>query len=282
MSSTNFRPSDPQRASLPADLTTLSQRFSPIFQARKPRASSIYSRPIFPTPHVPAKHISTSSTSTTTSGSSSLASTSYTVSSLDVNLVAFELLFAEIVRYTQQRVDGIGEFEKKLNILGYQVGSRLLSLLSLRDALSGSPNTISLSTGKSISLGGGLISSASSAVPIRLIRLVPVLSWVHSTLWKTVVGKAADVLEHSNENEDEYMISDNDLLITRAITIPKDMSQLSCGAYMAGIVEGALDGLGFPSRVTSHSAPSPQFPKRTTLLIKFEKACIDREKAFST
>jgi len=97
-----------------------------------------------------------------------------------------------------------------------------------------------------------------------------------------VVGKAADVLEHSNENEDEYMISDNDLLITRAITIPKDMSQLSCGAYMAGIVEGALDGLGFPSRVTSHSAPSPQFPKRTTLLIKFEKACIDREKAFST
>jgi hypothetical protein len=32
-----------------------------------------------------------------------------------VNLVAFELLFAEIVRYTQQRVDGIGEFEKKLS-----------------------------------------------------------------------------------------------------------------------------------------------------------------------
>jgi hypothetical protein len=82
----------------------------------------------------------------------------------------------------------------RLNILGYQVGSRLLSLLSLRDALSGSPNALSLSTGKSISLGGGSISSASSAVPIRLIRLVPVLSWVHSTLWKTVVGKAADVL----------------------------------------------------------------------------------------
>ena len=45
------------------------------------------------------------------------------------------------------------------------------------------------------------------------------------------------------------MISDNDLLITRAITIPKDMSQLSCGAYMAGIVEGALDGLGFVSSI---------------------------------
>ncbi|KAA1076305.1 TRAPP subunit trs31, variant 2 [Puccinia graminis f. sp. tritici] len=259
MSTNNFRPSDPHRASLPADLTSLSQRFSPLFQTRKPRASSIYSRPIFPTPNVPSRHISTSTTSTAVSGSTTLASNSYTVSSLDVNLVAFELLFAEIVRYTQQRVDGIGEFEKKLNILGYQVGSRLLSLLSLRDALSGSPNALSLSTGKSISLGGGSISSASSAVPIRLIRLVPVLSWIHSTLWKTVVGKAADVLEHSNENEDEYMISDNDLLITRAITIPKDMSQLSCGAYMAGIVEGALDGLGFVSHIFFNTFASFSF-----------------------
>ncbi|KAH9442836.1 hypothetical protein Pst134EB_027187 [Puccinia striiformis f. sp. tritici] len=82
-------------------------------------------------------------------------------------------------------------------------------------------------------------------------------------------GKSCRFFKHSSKNEDEYMISDNDLLITPAITIPKDMSQLSCGAYMAGIVEGASDGLGFPSRVTSHPAPSPQFPKRTTLLIKF-------------
>lgn len=41
------------------------------------------------------------------------------------------------------------------------------------------------------------------------------------------------------------MISDNDLLLTRAISIPKEMSQLSCGAIMAGVVEGCLDGLGF-------------------------------------
>lgn len=281
MSSNNLRPTDPHRSSLPADLSSLSQRFSPLFQTRKPRSSSIYSRPIFPIPSISSRHVSSSSTTTVGSGSTTVVSNNYSISSLEVNLVSFELLFAEMVRYTQQRVDGIGEFEKKLNTLGYRVGSRLLSLLFLRDALSGSPNAISLSNGKILSLGSGSISSASSAIPIRLIRLVPVLSWVHSTLWKTVVGKTADVLEHSNENEDEYMISDNDLLITRAITIPKEMSQLSCGAYMAGIVQGALDGLGFPCRVTSHSAPSPQFPKRTTLLIKFEKGCIEREKSFT-
>jgi hypothetical protein len=55
------------------------------------------------------------------------------------------------------------------------------------------------------------------------------------------------------------MISDNDLLITRAITIPKDMSQLSCGAYMAGIVEGALDGLGFVSLIFFNTLASFSF-----------------------
>lgn len=41
------------------------------------------------------------------------------------------------------------------------------------------------------------------------------------------------------------MIIDNDPPITRHISIPKDMSQLSCSALTAGIVEAVLDGLGF-------------------------------------
>lgn len=43
------------------------------------------------------------------------------------------------------------------------------------------------------------------------------------------------------------MIIDNDPPITRHISIPKDMSQLSCSALTAGIVEAVLDGLGFVS-----------------------------------
>lgn len=41
------------------------------------------------------------------------------------------------------------------------------------------------------------------------------------------------------------MIIDNDPQITRNISIPRDMSSLSCSAFAAGIVEAALDGLGF-------------------------------------
>ncbi|CAH7675582.1 NO signaling/Golgi transport ligand-binding domain-containing protein [Phakopsora pachyrhizi] len=305
--------SNSNRASLPIDLNRLN-RLSPALlnQNRKTRAISIYSRPIssnssssinlssssslissataISSNNVISKNLDQSSLlSSTINPSSLLTSQSHQLlSQSEVNLACFEHLFSEIIRYTQQRVDGISEFEKKLNVLGYQVGYKLLSLLTLRDSLNGSVNALkSLSTIKSSnsnfgggSGGGG--NDLNNSLPVRLTRLVPVLSWIHTTLWKTIVGKTADILEHSNENEDEYMISDNDLLITRSINVPKEMNQLSCGAYMAGIVEGSLDGLGFPARVTSHFAPSTQFPKRTTLLIKFEKNSIDRENSFKT
>lgn len=43
------------------------------------------------------------------------------------------------------------------------------------------------------------------------------------------------------------MIMDNDPPITRHVSVPKDMSQLSCSAFSAGIVEAVLDGLCFVS-----------------------------------
>lgn len=48
--------------------------------------------------------------------------------------------------------------------------------------------------------------------------------------------------------EDEYMISDYDLFVNKYISVPKDMGQLNCAAYVAGIVKGALEGAGFPAR----------------------------------
>lgn len=55
------------------------------------------------------------------------------------------------------------------------------------------------------------------------------------------------------------MISDRDLLVNRFISVPKDMGQLNCGAFVAGIVKGVLDSAGFPSRwgrmLRSGSAP---------------------------
>jgi trafficking protein particle complex subunit 5 len=75
------------------------------------------------------------------------------------------------------------------------------------------------------------------------------------------------------------MISTNTPLFAKSMSVPKEMSQLSVEAFTAGIIEAALDGLGFPARVTAHSVPTADQPLRTTILVKLQKEVMDREKA---
>ncbi|KAL8284126.1 hypothetical protein RQP46_004875 [Phenoliferia psychrophenolica] len=179
----------------------------------------------------------------------------------EVSAGAWAFLFSEIVQYTQKRVSGIGEFEKRLNILGYRVGTRLLELLPLRDYLF------------------PLSSLRSPPPPTRTLRLLPILSYVHSTLYRYLFGRPADSLEKSTENEDEYMIGDDDMVITRGVEVPRDMSELSCGALVAGIIEAVMDGAGFPARVTAHSVPTIPHPRRTVILLKLDPEVLAREAA---
>ncbi|KAH7546199.1 hypothetical protein FEM48_Zijuj01G0175300 [Ziziphus jujuba var. spinosa] len=183
----------------------------------------------------------------------------------EVSLSAFAFLFSELVQYNQTQVDNISELERRLEDAGYAVGARVLELLCHRDK-------------------GNR----------RETRLLGILSFVHSTVWKVLFGKllppftfcyldfgnfsrdclqvleVADSLEKGTEHEDEYMISEKELLVNRFISIPKDMGTFNCGAFVAGIVRGVLDGAGFPAVVTAHFVPvEGQQRPRTTILIKF-------------
>ncbi|KIJ45100.1 hypothetical protein M422DRAFT_75165 [Sphaerobolus stellatus SS14] len=172
----------------------------------------------------------------------------------EVSASAFSFLFSEMIQYTQKRVSGIEDLERRLSTIGYRVGMRYLELMSWR-------------------------TEVASKAPKREIRFLPALMMIHTQLWRAVFGKPADAIEKSMENDDEYMIIDNDPPITRHISIPKEMSSLSCSALTAGIVEAVLDGLGFPARVTAHSVPIDAYPSRTTILIKLQKEVIEREEA---
>jgi len=170
-----------------------------------------------------------------------------------VSLSAYAFLLSEIVQYTQKRVSGIGDLERRLSTIGYRIGLRVSELLVWRNDPTKNPK--------------------------REIKLIQVLMFIHTQVWKAVFGKPADALERGLEKDDEYMIIDNDPIITRYISIPKDMSQLSCSALTAGIVEAVLDGLGFPARVTAHSVPTDAYPLRTTILIKLDPVVLEREDA---
>ncbi|CAI0427433.1 unnamed protein product [Linum tenue] len=195
----------------------------------------------------------------------------------EVSLSAFAFLFSELVQYNQTQVDNIAELERRYGVIlllqtmflgpwaagseivhnqlcrledaGYAVGARCLELLCHREK-------------------GNR----------RETRLLGILSFVHSTVWKVLFGKVADSLEKGTEHEDEYMISEKELLVNRFISIPKDMGTFNCGAFVAGIVRGVLDSAGFPAVVTAHFVPMEgQQRPRTTILIKFAEEVLRRE-----
>ena len=74
------------------------------------------------------------------------------------------------------------------------------------------------------------------------------------------------------------MISDNEPLVNYFISVPKEMSQLNCAAFVAGIIEGVCDGTAFPARVSAHNQPSEMWPGKTIFLIKFQPEVLERER----
>ena len=163
----------------------------------------------------------------------------------EVNISSYALLFSEIVQYCQSRVSTVNELQDKLAGFGEQIGIKLFDTLTIRER--------------------GFR---------RDTRLLNVLMFIRSNLWKSLFGREADKLEHANDNVATYYIIEKESLVNRYISVPKDKGQLNCAAFTAGILEGILRGCGFPASVTVH------WHKGTTYLIKFEDSVIEREKAF--
>ncbi|EWM24637.1 Transport protein particle (TRAPP) component [Nannochloropsis gaditana] len=171
----------------------------------------------------------------------------------EVSLSAFSFLFSEMVQYYQNRVLSIADLERKLEEAGYGVGHRVLELLAFREKQYR-----------------------------REIKLIGVLQFVSSTVWKALFNKVADSLERSTENEDEYMIHEREPITNVFVSAPADISQLNCAAYIAGIISGVLNGASYPAGVTAHHvAIGDGQREKTVFLIKFRQDVLRREAALS-
>ena len=185
----------------------------------------------------------------------------------ELSRASFAYLFSEMITYAQRKVTGITDLEKRLNIQGYPIGLKLLDLLLYR-----SPTPFSTTT-------------ASAASNLRPTAILPLLQFISTTVWKALFNRPADALERSQESKDEYMITDNDPLVNAHISVPREMNQLNCAAYVAGIIEGVCDGCGFYARVTAHSVGEDEgtdqskqmWPGKTVFLIKFNEEVMKRE-----
>ncbi|KAM9911142.1 hypothetical protein OXX69_003797 [Metschnikowia pulcherrima] len=168
----------------------------------------------------------------------------------EISLSTLAFLFCEVVSWAHGKSKGVSDLEGRLNGLGYQIGQRYLELVKLREGM------------KYVK---------------REIRIIEILQFIHGPFWKAIFGKTANELEKSQDVHDEYMIIDNMPLVAKFISIPKEYGDLNCSAFVAGIIEGALDSSGFHANVVAHSAPTAEAPLRTVFLVKFHESLFTRE-----
>lgn len=106
----------------------------------------------------------------------------------------------------------------RLHELGMDVGSRLIDLYFVREQNSK-----------------------------RETKLINMLLFVKTTLWKCLFGKEAEKLEHANDDDRTYYIIEKEPLVNKFISVPKDKGSLNCATFTAGLVEAVLTNCGFVS-----------------------------------
>lgn len=173
----------------------------------------------------------------------------------EVSASSFAFLFSEMVQYYQNSCESVTDLEKKLEEAGYGIGQKISELVGCRERMTK-----------------------------RETRLVNMLQLVSNVVWRHLFNKAADNLERSMENEDEYMIHEHSPITNAFISVPADMGQLNCAAFLAGIIAGVLDSARFNARVTAHivtqqgTGGADKVTTSTVFLVKFSPEVMSREK----
>eukprot|EP01025_Chloroclados_australasicus_P068759 TRINITY_DN9580_c0_g3_i1.p1 TRINITY_DN9580_c0_g3~~TRINITY_DN9580_c0_g3_i1.p1 ORF type:complete len:200 (+),score=17.46 TRINITY_DN9580_c0_g3_i1:168-767(+) len=169
-----------------------------------------------------------------------------------VSLSAFAILFGELIQYSldivqSQKGSTISDLEHRLKVLGYDVGVRVLELMSYRET---------------------------SSRYKRHLKLIDALKYIHSFMWPYLFGKQADDLQQSQDVYNQYMIYDYNLLTNKFISVPKEWSSFNPGSFVAGIIQGYLDAAGF---VTDEVSAFSNAEEQSIFVIKFNAETMQRE-----
>ncbi|ETN44853.1 uncharacterized protein HMPREF1541_09728 [Cyphellophora europaea CBS 101466] len=231
-----------------------------------PDATSLPSRPLSSSTFQPQQHSLRTPTHRRTIYDRNLNRSSRA----ELSRSTFAFLIGESIAYHHRRIKSIADFEARLNSQGYLLGSKCLDLLLYRQTPAGSSASGSSSSGSSSS-------SKESALAVRPLRLIGLLTLLTTKLYPLLFSRPADSLEQSTTNKNEYMVIDNTPLTNAYITVPKEMSQLSVAAYIAGILEGVCDASGFAAKVSAHNAGTDVWPARTVFLVRFDEGVVGRD-----
>jgi hypothetical protein len=121
----------------------------------------------------------------------------------------------------------------------------------------------------------------------RETRIMAILQFISSAVWKSLFGRPADSLEKSIDHADEYMIFDCNPITSNFVSV----HQSSADAYISGIIAGVLEGAGFSARVSAHTVDVeegesrngyiglPSRKDKAVFLVKFAEKVLQRDTA---
>lgn len=158
---------------------------------------------------------------------------------LDKNEVSgssFALLFCEIVRYCESKSNTECELMCMLSDYGRVIAQKTVDILHVRE--------------KNYR---------------RAINTTDILIFIKSKLLKHLFGKENTRLEKSTHDDCIYYIIEEDAIINKFVSAPKDRKYLNCSSITAGIIEEVLRMCGFRVEVSSYCHG------RTTYVIKFNE-----------
>ena len=159
-----------------------------------------------------------------------------------VSLSAFSFLFSEIIQHESTQIKSGSELERRLEDLGHRIGLKFYELCSVQEGFQ------------------------------RCASAIAVLQFISSTCWQVLYGQAAESLERSTENDNEYMIYDRQAITNKYISVTSGLGHLDCAAFVAGITAGLLDAASFPATVSAHTNAPTSGTTQSVFLIKFHSS----------
>ncbi|ORC92131.1 transport protein particle (TRAPP) subunit [Trypanosoma theileri] len=176
-----------------------------------------------------------------------------------VSLSAFSFLFSEMctrAHNTPTKARDVEEIEQRLTSLGALVGARLIMLSSLKDPLE---------------------------LQRRPTTIEAALKLFQDKLWSRWFGKPASDLQRET-GSDRFFLFDSDPIVLRHVYPSPEYVDgegrwnINYASFMGGIVEGALNSIGFAAEVLTYHQPEPGKPHQSIFAISFPQYVWDRER----
>lgn len=215
----------------------------------------------------------------------------------EVSSSAYLFLLAEFIKMVVVDCEELEDHDKKLREIGEDVGYKLLELVKFKHTIpaasnpsagtseklssythtKSSKNNSSLDIAqipKSADIYKYIVSTTSnsnknlqtSATSLRDLQKLSLLEFVHGSLWKYMFGKKADDIQQLKNNALEYIIIDNNPLISSLI-LTSQINEFICGIIKSVVVNSGFDC----DTVVAHvmKKDDPDWPNKTVYVVKF-------------